>query len=265
MSVADNLLESTVLGRVSYTSYFETDKIIGFTSSSMTVAAAGVGSVATDTATFDTRFGTSCYFLGQFSTDGGTTWNDLGVYIPNLTTPGAPVLQTTTLRAYVTSGGVLTLVALNWYDNVHGTSSSKTIHYRIALIAKQNQGTVTPIGISPTAFFSTSSSNTSPQIYLKGTFAVSTTADTTITHNIGALPGAQSWFVPTANTAGIEGVVTVPAGSMMSLDWFKGSSSGSSAAVKLTSTTASFSPIQSNSSTPNGIAGTQHYLIYLYF
>lgn len=262
MTAIDNLIRHSDL--VAYTSYWDTDKVIGYFSGTLSVGAASVGSVATATTTHDTGFGTSCYFVGQFSTDGGTTWNDLGIYQPNLTTPGMPVLQTTTLRAYVTSGGVLTVVALNWYDLVHGSSSSKTITYRINLLAKQNQGTITPVNITPSTFLDTFGSMT-PQIFAKGTFTASTTLNTTINFTItpGFIAGGMSFFEPSANTAGIEGVVTVPAGSIMSLDWFRGSSSGISADVRLSSTSAVFTPVQSNSSTPNGIAGTQHYVLYL--
>lgn len=262
MAVIDNIINNSDL--IAYTSYWDTDKIIGYYSGSLSVAVASVGSVATATATQTTGFGKSCYFVGQFSLDGGTTWNDLGVYQPNLTTAGRPVLQTTTLRAYVTSGGVLTLVALNWYDSVHSTSSSYTISYRVTLLAKQDQGAVSTVNVTPQIFLDTFGA-IAPQVFMKGTFAVSTTANTTINHNLGPgfVSGAMSFFEPTSNTAGIEGVVTVPAGAMMSLDWFRGSSSGVSADVRLDSTTAVFTPLQSNSSTPNGIAGTQHYLLYI--
>lgn len=70
MSASDNLLSN--YSKVAYTSYYPSDMIIGIHSGSFTVAAPSVGSNTTNTDTFTTGFGTSCYFQGIFSTDGGT-------------------------------------------------------------------------------------------------------------------------------------------------------------------------------------------------
>lgn len=259
MSASDNLLAN--YSKVEYTSYYQSDMIIGIHSGSFTVAAPSVGSNTTNTDTFTTGFGTSCYFQGIFSTDGGTTWNDFGVYIPNLTTAGQPVFQTVTCRGYITSSGVFTAVGINWYDLVHSSGTSKTIQYKVAFFAKQNQGSISPLSYVQKAQFD--SRLNVQKIYLRGTFAASTTSNTTITHSLGYIPKVRSFFEPTSSTAGVEGVATMPAGAMATLDWFTGAGSGLSADVEITTTTAVFTPLQSSASTPNGIAGTQHYLIYL--
>lgn len=259
MSAIDNLLAN--YSKVEYTSYFQSDMIIGIHTGSFTVSAPSIGSKTTATDIFVTGFGTSCYFQGIFSTDGGTTWNDFGVYQPNLTTPGQPVLQTVTCRGYVTTGGTFTAVGINWYDLVHSSGTSKTIQYKVAFFAKQGQGSITPLPYTQKTQLD--SRINIQKIYLDDTFAASTTANTTITHNLGYIPKVRSFFEPTSSTSGVEGVATVPVGAMTTLDWFTGAGSGLSADVEITSSNVTFTPLQSNVSTPNGIAGTQHYLIYV--
>ena len=235
--------------------------IIGITSGSFTVAAPTLGNNKTATVTFDTGFGTTCYFQGIFSTDSGATWNDFGSYVPNLTTPGQPVLQTTTCRGYVTSGGIMTMVGLNWFDIVHSSGSQKTILYKVALFAKPDQGNITPIDTSENTYYD--SRENSRKVYISGTFDASTTANTTIPHSLGYAPKVSSFFVPTSSTGGNEGLATVPAGALTTLDWFSSSGSGISADVQISTTNAVFTPVQSSTSSPNGIAGTQHYLMFL--
>lgn len=233
---------------------FPIDRIIGTTSGSFSVSAPSASpGFTTNTATFVTGFGDTCYFQGIFSTDGGTTWNDLGVYQPDLTSPAAPVLQTVTCEAYM-NGGTLTLVGKNWYDLVHSTSSAYTIQYKVFFIAKNTQGSLTPLTSSQKIFYS--SAYNFQKIDFVGSFAVSTSASTTVSHNLGYVPKVRAWFVPTNATGGIEGIYTVPAGSMMTLDWFN-------ASVQVNATNVVFSIVLDNSSPTVGIPGTMEYRVYL--
>lgn len=259
MSTADNLL--TNFSKVAYTSYFQSDMIIGVHSDSFTVGSPPSFGTSTNTDTFTTGFGTSCYFQGIFSTDDGSSWNDFGIYRPNLSTPSQPVLQTVTCRGYVTSTGVFTAVGINWYDFVHSTGSSATIKYKVVFFAKQSQGSITPLAITEKAFFD--SRYTVQKIYLKGTFLTSTSSNKIITHNLGYYPKTRSFFEPSSSTGGNEGLATIPAGAMTTLDWFSQSGSGESADIEIGTSSITFTPLQDNVSFPNGITGTQHYLIYL--
>lgn len=258
MSAADNLLAN--YAKVAYTSYYQSDMIIGKTSGSISISAPTAGNVyLTGNQTYDTGFGGTCYFQGIFSTD-GSTWNDFGSYKPK-TTGSYPVLQTQTCRGFVSTSGVFTAAGVNWYDYVNMTSAATTIQWKVVFFAKKDQGSITPTGTSYTTQFDTRYET--QKIYLWDTFSASTTANTTVNHNLNIVPKVRSFFAPTSSTTGIEGWYTVPAGAMATLDWWTGSGSGKSADVQITSTTAVFTPVQDGSSSPNGIAGTQHYIIYV--
>lgn len=256
MSAADNLLAN--YNKVAYTNYYRSDMIIGVHSGSFTVSTPSAFSYTTNTDTFNTGFGTSCYFQGVFSTNGGTTWNDFGIYQPNLASPG-PQTQTQTCRGFVTTGGVFTAVGINWYDIVHSSATSYTIQYKVAFFAKQNQGDITPLPVTDIVAFD--SRYVVPKIYTQGTFAASTTGNTTISHNLGYYPKVRSFFEPASNTGGVEGVYTIPAGAMATLDWFTGAGISSgiycSGDIQISTTNVVFTQLGT------GIAGTQHYIIYL--
>lgn len=230
------------------------DQIIAVYSGSFTVGAASAGSFATATATNTTGFGDNCYFQGIYALDGGSTWNDFGVYQPNLVTAASPVFQTQTCRGYVTSGGVFTAVGINWYDNVHASSSSHTIQYKVALFSKIGQGIITPVATNELTAHT--SKYNSQKVFDSGTFAISTSASTVVVHGLGYVPKFRAFFVPTNSTAGSEGAYTVPAGAMTTLDWF-------STSLQLDTTQATFGTVVDSVSSPSGINGTMHWRGYL--
>jgi hypothetical protein len=231
------------------------DNIIGIHTGSFTSTAPTLlGQFTNDTDTFDTGFGDTCLFQGIFSVDGGSTWNDLGVYIPDLSTPAQPVLQTVTCQAYIKDDGTLYAVSSNWYDNVHSTSSAYTVDYKIVLLAKDSQGSIMPLSTSQILAYQ--SAYNFQKVDVKGSFAVSTSATTTITHDLGYIPNVRCWFAPTNTTMGSDGIYTLPAGALMTLDWFYAKTN-----VTVDTTTANFSPVVDN--TASGIDGTMYYRIYL--
>lgn len=234
---------------------YSVDQIIGITSGTVSVAAAtsGLGdTIKTATETFDTGFGESCYFQGIFSLDGGTTWNDFGTYIPYLGTPGQPVFQTTTCRGYITSGGVFTAVGINWWNFVTGSSSAYDIDYKVALIAKVDQGPIEPIATNESLYYR---SNTNYQKVVDAdTFTSSTSSNTTIVHNLSYVPNVRAFFVNDSATVGGDGAYEVPAGAMCTPDWFNNN-------ILIDDTSVTFTPMFDSSS--SGVAGTVHYRIYL--
>jgi len=251
MSAADNLL--TNYDKVAYSSYFNTDMVIGVHSGSLSLSAPTLSnSPTTATDSYVTTFGAVCYFQGIFSSDNGTTWNDFGSYTPNLTTAGQPVLQTVTCRGYVSPTGTFVAVGLNWYDLVHSSGTAKTVLYKVAFFATPTQGNITPTGTNEEIAYS--SLYNSRKIYRGTSFPVSTTQSTSISHPLGYVPKVTSFFVPTNSTSGNEGIVTVPAGSMMTLDWF-------STDVQVSTTGVTFTTVKDAAS--GAIAGMQHYIIYL--
>jgi len=259
MSTLDNLIAN--YSKVAYTSYFDSDKIIGVLSGTFTVSAPSASpGYTTNNVTQDTGFGDSCYFQGIFSTDSGSSWNDFGTSVPN-TSSATPVLDTVTCQGFVTTAGIFTAVGKNWYDYLHSSGTAKTILYKVALFSKINQGSIQPLPTNEENYFD--SLYNYHKIYLQDFFAVSTSANTSIQHNLGYIPKVRSFFQPTSSSIGIDGIYTVPAGAMATLDWWTGAGSGASADIQIDTSNAVFTPIQDSSSTPNGINGTQHYLIYL--
>lgn len=199
MGAPENLL--TNYDKVAYTSYFDMDKIIGILSGSISVAAPTAGQVVlTGTTTHDTGFGETCYFQGIFSVDGGTTWNDFAAMTPNLSVPGMPVFQTQNCDCYMV-GGVITVSADNYYNFVSASSAAKTFLYKIALFAKNAQGTIQPLTIDETTFFD--SRYNYHKIFVQDSISFNSssgvTKSVTIPHSLGYVPRVRAFFQQTGS------------------------------------------------------------------
>jgi len=208
------------------------DQIIGvhtgaFIISAPTAAPGGSPTNASDS--FTTGFGDTCLFQGIFSVDGGASWNDFGSYKPNLTTPAQPVLQTVTCRGWVTPAGVFTAYAENNYDLVHGSGVSYVVQYKVAFLAKDDQGAITPLPRSEILNYS--SSFNYQKIYIGSSFANGGGA-TTIAHNLGYVPKVRAWITSSRSSP-------FPANSLLSYDW----PGGSNFNIKVNSTNAVFDSI----------------------
>jgi hypothetical protein len=209
------------------------------------------------TATHDTGFGENCYFQGVFNVNGGATYNDLGVYTPILTTP-IPTLQTQTVRAFVSSTGILNVIGVNWYNFVAGTGAAATVGYKILIMTKNTQGNILPTGTNEDLYFN--SAYNYQKIFMEGSVASPTTGNVTVAHNLGYVPKVRAWYSPSANiTAGDIGY-TLPAGCMATLDWlnlYNNAIPQMYGQETVDSTNLVFSPM-------NGVsAGTLDYRIYL--
>ncbi len=226
------------------------DQIIGIQTGSFGIVAPTASGPTTASSTFTTGFGDTCFFQGIFSTDGGSSWNDFGTYRPNLSTPTQPVFQTVSCFGYVTSSGIFTAAGVNWYDFVHSIGNAYTIQYKVAFLAKSDQGSITPISTNEVLTYS--SANNYQKIYLQSSFANSG-SNTVIAHNLGYIPKVRVYFKTTNSTAGTEGVYTVPAGAMMTLDWFYPN-------IYVDSSNLTITPVIDNVGT---VAGTVYYIIYL--
>lgn len=224
---------------------YRIDNIVGITSGSFSISAPTVSVQTTNASqSFTTGFSDTCLFQGIFSVDSGASWNDFGVYIPNLTTAGQPVLQTVTCQGWVTAGGTFTAYGTNWWDLVHSNGTAYTIQYKVAFFARDDQGPITPIPTNEIIKYS--SGYNFQKIFTNGSFA-NTSGTTTITHNLGYVPNVRAWF--TSNNSS-----PFPSNSLLSYDW--AFAVGSTAII--TSTTVTFPGI-------SGIYGTGNtmYRIYL--
>lgn len=228
------------------------DNIIGIHTGSFSISApTSSGVYTTATNSFSTGFGDTCLFQGVFSTDGGTTWNDFGAMKPNLTTAGEPVLQTVTCYGYVESNGTFIATGLNYYDNVHSSGTAYTIQYKVAFLAKDNQGAVTPLATNEILQYD--SAYNFQKVFSSGSYTNGSSSHT-VTHNLGYVPKVREWFIPTSSTSGGSGtVLTIPAGALVTADWF-----GGYTYIQVNTTQAIFSSVNNGST----ISGTVIYRIY---
>lgn len=236
---------------------YKVDQIIGVKTGSFTIAAATAVSIqkfASDP--FDTGFGDSCFFQGVFSTDGGASWNDFGVYRPNLTTPAQPVLQTVTCYGIMGPTGIFTASATNWWDLVHASSSAYTIQYKVAFIAKDTQGAITPLATNETTYYS---SKYNYQKYLPslGSSFPSTTGSTTITHNLNYVPKVRAFFSP-SSTANNADSISIAANSIVTLDHYQYATN-----INVNTTQAIFTDVSTTVSPRTTRSGTMFYRIYI--
>jgi len=105
-----------------FTTRYPTDKIVEVYPGSFTAAASG--STILSQRTHDVinhTFGQTCFLELIYSLDGGTTWQDMDMPIPNLAGP-SPVFQTVTVAAYSTTT-TFVVVAVNQ------TLSPATVQY----------------------------------------------------------------------------------------------------------------------------------------
>lgn len=106
-----------------FTTRYPVDKIVGVYTGSFTANASS--STLTSERTHDTiphTFGVTCFLELIYSLDSGTTWQDMDMPIPDLSTPSAPVFQTVTVAAYSTTTDFVVVAA-------NQTTSSETVQY----------------------------------------------------------------------------------------------------------------------------------------
>ncbi len=106
-----------------FTTRYPTDKIVGIYTGSFTATASS--STLLSHRTHDTithTFGDTCLLELIYSLDGGTTWQDMDMPIPNLSVPTAPKFQTVTVAAYSTTTTFVVVAA-------NQTTSSATVQY----------------------------------------------------------------------------------------------------------------------------------------
>lgn len=74
-------------------------------------------------------FGTTVFTQLTFSVDGGTTWQDQNVAVPDVSDPMNLVFDTYTVGAYSTTTDIV-IVAANY------TSTNKSVTYKVVLFSK---------------------------------------------------------------------------------------------------------------------------------
>lgn len=188
---------------------YRIDNIIGIHTGSFAIAANG-GTSTTASQSFTTGFGDTCLFQGVYSIDGGASWNDLGAMKP-ITSGSNPVLQTTTCYGYVSATGVFTATALNFINTAY------TVQYKVAFFAKDDQGLITPLPTNEVLQYS--SKYNFQKIFESGSFS-NGSSSTVIAHGLNYVPKVRVWIVPSGSTLSAAGFLTIPAGALVTPDWF---------------------------------------------
>lgn len=181
----------------------DTDKVIGvFSGSIATSAPSAIDGYIVGSATHTTGFGESCYAKGIFSVDGGTTWNDMGSMIPDNTGGPPPSFQTQECIWECSPTGVITARATNWYNFITSSSAAKTFTYKLALIAKNDQGNITPLPTNSVTAYS--SADNYQKIHDQGSTAWNVTPGTdktaTVAHGLGYIPKVKAFYRKTDGT-----------------------------------------------------------------
>lgn len=185
MALVDNI------DNVAFASSYEVDKILGtfegsFSAPSGTVTYNSIATLITE----------STFFQGIYSVDAGTTWNDFNTVIDssgtnNLDVSGRSNANTFVIRADNQTSG--------------GGAVTYTVKYKVALIAKYNQGNVTPQPIGANIVFDTRLnyqkifSDTSRSL----TLANLSNNRETFNHALGYVPKVRSFLETTSSFASL--------------------------------------------------------------
>lgn len=230
------------------------DQIIGVKTGSFTIGSSTfpIGNPTLATQSIATGFGDTCYFDGIFSTDSGTTWNQFGVHQPQ----AGPTFQTVSCYGY-TLGNNLVLKGINY------TSSSYTIQYKVALIAKNNQGNITPTPTNEILVYNSSANY--QKIKTKGSVAFSPVSgvqnSALAMHNLGYIPKVRAFYIPSqSSTSTSLGIFTLPANVITTFDMW------APLQIRIDDTTVTFFDDEGNvtpPSPPTVPPGTIDYRIYL--
>lgn len=168
---------------------YSTDKIIGVLTGSFTSSIPSAFDVTYTEALIPHPFGDTVETQAVYNTGGVD--NDQDMTVPRLT--GAfPVFQTLDVSSYSTSSNIV-IASTNWYDNVAGKGFAYTINYKVYLIAKMNQGVITPMPTNQLLRYR--SSENYLKIVKQDVVPISVPAGTssyTVTHGVNGIPRSRA-------------------------------------------------------------------------
>lgn len=167
---------------------FDVDKIIGTFEGSFTATApAPLGSPTISTTTFSTNIPETTFFQGIYSIDGGTSWLKF-----NTDSSGVPLASQANTYGRSNTGS-FTVTARNFTT---AAPVAFTVQYKLALIAKPNQGDITPQPTANAIVFN--SKDNYLKIILDEPVALSLSAGASIkrafVHSRGYFPQAIAYF-----------------------------------------------------------------------
>ena len=208
MTALENLVSN--LDKVAYTTVFGMDQIVGTVEGTISSPAPAPFDITETSAWHDTGFDDSCWVLGIFSVDNGTTWLDFNAVPPDETDPSFTNFQTYTLDGAVYDDGMLELHFTNWYDIVNSVAHSYTVLYKAILVAKPSQGSIAPLPIDDPRFFDTRL-RSYQKVALQGEVEFDIVAtegkEVVVPHNLGYVPKVRSFYHQTSATNRGMGII----------------------------------------------------------
>lgn len=128
MSVADNLAANNA--KVAYTSYFETDKILGVYTGTLAIAGAGTFSSGYSANLVSAGPGVKCLTQMAWSLDAGVTWQDGDSSIR--TYSGGSLQYDLEVTSAASASGIYVIVNNNGEVSV---SPARTIQYKVVAMS----------------------------------------------------------------------------------------------------------------------------------
>lgn len=169
-------------------SRYPIDKIIGTLTGSFSLSAPAANATNTVTFPWTTNIADTTLFQGVYSVDGGTTWNPLQYRKNHVETVDPAVNPQGELFVYGESkSNLLNIVGSNQRNASSTFGTDYTVQFKVALIAKRDQGTITPQPIGSATLFD--SRLDYQKIAVDDVTAISGSGlTTTIPHNLGYIP-----------------------------------------------------------------------------
>lgn len=183
-----------------FTLRYPPDKILKtFTGSFTATQSSTPGSLAFRThSAFNHSLGGQAYLQMRYSRDGGTTWQDQHVIVPDLSVPTLPVFQTLEVGVYCTTTQIV-MVASNW------TGSGISVMYEVVAFAKPGVAYNTLPSSTGAGNFILSTRFNIQKIYDEDSTTVSIPSGggliqevTIATHPLGGIPSARLFYTPVA-------------------------------------------------------------------
>lgn len=183
-----------------FTTSYPPDKIVAVLSGGF-IASASV----TTNYTIDHGFGVPVFLQMAYSLDGGTTWQDQNVAIPDLSVPSAPVFSTVFPSCYSTATQNV-IVAKN------SLASPRDVMFVAACIWNERSSNVIsvspPSGGSGETGFILSTDHNIQKVYIDNTGVATVPISgfppdiystvMTISHGLGYIPNVRMWYEPVA-------------------------------------------------------------------
>lgn len=169
-----------------YSSNIPIDRIIGTYSDSFSSAAPAQGTTSSDSQDKTTNITETTLYTGIYSVDGGTTWYAFDDEIKHLDNNGSIFVRGES------RSGTFKIISSNSRNPATGTGPAYTVQYHVALIAKPDQGDITPQPIGSDTYFD--SRLNYQKISLDDAQNVSSGFTVTQSHNALGIPRARVWF-----------------------------------------------------------------------